>query len=315
MLISTTWNLQLLSVLKKFGFSNIRTASTPTETNKALTKDEDGEDVDVYLYRFQVQPKVSHLNVVKRIFRYLKGRPNLGLWYSKDSPFILEAFSDSDYAGASLDRKSTTGALKGEGSTTPPEPQPTPSTSQPNIFKPQTKPLPTKTPSQNFHEPQTEAHIEQLLPFPTTYQRKRKTQVRRRTKKDTKLPQTSVPQDLEADEAVHKEEGDSVERAITTAASLDATHDIDNIIKTQTTAMPNVDIPQGMDTCGSPKHQDTMGVLLLRLGLRECLNSPLNHLSQKVLDLEKRKDAQAVEILRLKKRVKGLERQRKSSTS
>ncbi|GJU12752.1 putative ribonuclease H-like domain-containing protein [Tanacetum coccineum] len=121
-------------ILKKFGFSSIRTASTPMETNKALTKDEDGEDVDVHLYRsmigslmfltssrpdimfsvcacsrFQVQPKVSHLNAVKRIFRYLKGRPNLGLWYPKDSPFILEAFSDSDYAGASLDKKSTTG--------------------------------------------------------------------------------------------------------------------------------------------------------------------------------------------------------------
>ncbi|GJT27054.1 hypothetical protein Tco_0907329 [Tanacetum coccineum] len=47
--------------------------------------------------------------------------------------------------------------------------------------------------------------------------------------------------------------GDSVEMAITTAASLDAAHDSDNIIKTQTTAMPNVDIPQGMDTCGSPR--------------------------------------------------------------
>ncbi|GKA92441.1 putative ribonuclease H-like domain-containing protein [Tanacetum coccineum] len=120
-------------ILKKFGFSSIRTASTPMETNKALTKDEDGEDVDIHLYRsmigslmyltssrpdimfsvcacsrFQVQPKVSHLNAVKRIFRYLKGRPKLGLSYLKDSPFILEAFSDSDYAGASLDRKSTT---------------------------------------------------------------------------------------------------------------------------------------------------------------------------------------------------------------
>ncbi|GJZ86947.1 putative ribonuclease H-like domain-containing protein [Tanacetum coccineum] len=128
-------------ILKKFGFSSIRTASTPMETNKALTKDEDGEDVDVHLYRsmirllmyltssrpdimflvcacsrFQVQPKVSHLNTVKRIFRYLKGRPNLGLWYPKDSPFILEAFSDSDYAGASLDRKSTTGGCQFLGS-------------------------------------------------------------------------------------------------------------------------------------------------------------------------------------------------------
>ncbi|GKA28586.1 putative ribonuclease H-like domain-containing protein [Tanacetum coccineum] len=89
---------------------SISTANTPMETNKALTKDEDGEDVDVHLYRFQVQPKVSHLNAVKRIFRYLKGRPKLGLWYPKDPPFILQAFSDSDYAGASLDRKSTTRA-------------------------------------------------------------------------------------------------------------------------------------------------------------------------------------------------------------
>nr|GEX53708.1 hypothetical protein [Tanacetum cinerariifolium] len=48
--------------------------------------------------------------LVKMIFRYLKGQPNLGLWYPRDSPFYLEAFSDSDYAGASLDMKSTTGA-------------------------------------------------------------------------------------------------------------------------------------------------------------------------------------------------------------
>ncbi|GJV57892.1 hypothetical protein Tco_1458897 [Tanacetum coccineum] len=44
------------------------------------------------------------------IFRYLKGQPKLGLWYPKDSPFDLVAYTDSDYAGASLDRKSTTGA-------------------------------------------------------------------------------------------------------------------------------------------------------------------------------------------------------------
>nr|GFA45326.1 putative reverse transcriptase, RNA-dependent DNA polymerase [Tanacetum cinerariifolium] len=58
--------------------------------------------------RFQVTPKASHLHAVKRIFRYLKGKPHLGLWYPKDSPFDLVAYSDSDYAGASLDRKSTT---------------------------------------------------------------------------------------------------------------------------------------------------------------------------------------------------------------
>ncbi|GJX88782.1 ribonuclease H-like domain-containing protein [Tanacetum coccineum] len=50
--------------------------------------------------RFQVTPKVSHLHAVKRIFRYLKGQPKLGLWYPKDSPFDLEAYTDSDYAVA-----------------------------------------------------------------------------------------------------------------------------------------------------------------------------------------------------------------------
>ncbi|GJS98528.1 putative ribonuclease H-like domain-containing protein [Tanacetum coccineum] len=115
----------------------VKTAGTPLETNKALIKDEEAESVDVYLYRsmirslmyliasrpnimfaicacarFQVTPNTSHLHTVKRIFRYLKGQPKLGLWYPRDSPFDLEAFSDSDYAGASLDRKSTTGGCQ-----------------------------------------------------------------------------------------------------------------------------------------------------------------------------------------------------------
>ncbi|GKB08076.1 hypothetical protein Tco_0836360, partial [Tanacetum coccineum] len=125
------------NILKKFDFATVKTASTPIKTNKALLKDEEAEDVDVHLYRsmigslmyltasrpnimfvvcacarFQVTPKVSHLHAMKRIFRYLKGQPKLGLWYPRDSPFDLEAFSDSDYAGASLDRKSTTGGCQ-----------------------------------------------------------------------------------------------------------------------------------------------------------------------------------------------------------
>ncbi|GJX09478.1 ribonuclease H-like domain-containing protein [Tanacetum coccineum] len=62
--------------------------------------------------RFQVTPKASHLHAVKRIFRYLKHQPKLGLWYPRDSPFELEAFLDSDYARASLDWKSTTGGCQ-----------------------------------------------------------------------------------------------------------------------------------------------------------------------------------------------------------
>nr|GEV86190.1 hypothetical protein [Tanacetum cinerariifolium] len=57
---------------------------------------------------YKVEKLIKLLEPVKRIFRYLKGQPTLGLWYPKDSPLVLIAYSDSDYAGASLDRKSTT---------------------------------------------------------------------------------------------------------------------------------------------------------------------------------------------------------------
>ncbi|GJR49265.1 putative ribonuclease H-like domain-containing protein [Tanacetum coccineum] len=82
------------------------------ETQKPLLKDEDDEEVDVHMYRYQVNLKVSYLHAVKRIFRYLKGQPKLDLWYPKDSPFDLVAYTDGDYAGASLDRKSTTGGCQ-----------------------------------------------------------------------------------------------------------------------------------------------------------------------------------------------------------
>ncbi|GJW44352.1 putative ribonuclease H-like domain-containing protein [Tanacetum coccineum] len=95
-------------ILKKFRFIEVKTASTPIETQKPLLKDEDV----CACVRHQVNPKVSHLYDMKRVFRYLKGQPKLGLWYLKDSPFDLIAYTDSDYAGASLDRKSTTGGCQ-----------------------------------------------------------------------------------------------------------------------------------------------------------------------------------------------------------
>jgi hypothetical protein len=58
--------------------------------------------------RFQANPKECHLMAVKRIFRYLVHTPNLGLWYPKGSTFDLLGYSDSDYAGCKVDRKSTT---------------------------------------------------------------------------------------------------------------------------------------------------------------------------------------------------------------
>ncbi|GJX03122.1 retrovirus-related pol polyprotein from transposon TNT 1-94, partial [Tanacetum coccineum] len=90
-------------ILKEF-ILHCEETSLQYETNKAMLKEE-----EVRYGMFQVTSKVSHLHAMKMIFRYLKGQPKLGLWYPRDSLFDLEAFSDSDYAGASLDRKSTTG--------------------------------------------------------------------------------------------------------------------------------------------------------------------------------------------------------------
>ncbi|GJT50947.1 GDP-fucose protein O-fucosyltransferase [Tanacetum coccineum] len=234
----------------------------------------------------------------------------------------------------------------GEGSSNPPKPQPTPSTSQPHVSEPQVESHPIETPPTTA--PQTETHqtaVSHNIVFheahvPTTYQRQRRTHKHRRTKKDIELPQTSVPLNLGVDKAVHKEGDDNVERAITTDASLDAEQDNDNIIRTQTTAIPNVDIPQGIDTGGSPRRQDTIGEghtsgsgegrMKHTFELTENVpptphDSPLiggytlgsnegrMKLDELLLDLEKEKDAQAMEMLNLKKIVKRLERKRKSS--
>ncbi|GKB56113.1 putative ribonuclease H-like domain-containing protein [Tanacetum coccineum] len=127
----------VVKILKKFNYTDVKSASTLVDLEKPLVKDRDADDVDVHLYRyvirslmyltasrpdimfavcvcarFQVTPKTSHLLAVKRIFKYLKGKPTLGLWYSRDSPFELVAYTDYDYARATQDRKSTTGGCQ-----------------------------------------------------------------------------------------------------------------------------------------------------------------------------------------------------------
>nr|GEU60862.1 hypothetical protein [Tanacetum cinerariifolium] len=124
-------------ILKKFGYSDVRSSNTHMDKENPWGKDGAGKDVDLYLYRsiigslmylttsrpdimfvgcacarHQVTPKECQLHAVKRIFRYLKGHPKLGLWYAKDSPFDLVAYSDSDYGGATQDLKSTTGGCQ-----------------------------------------------------------------------------------------------------------------------------------------------------------------------------------------------------------
>ncbi|KAJ9546608.1 hypothetical protein OSB04_019151 [Centaurea solstitialis] len=134
--ISSNLKRESLSIkmLKKFDLTSCTPMKTPMDPPLSLDKDSKGKPVDVTLYRgmigsllyltasrpdimystclcarYQAEPKESHLTAVKRIIRYLKGTPNLGLWYSKDSGFDLTAYSDSDFAGCKIDRKSTTG--------------------------------------------------------------------------------------------------------------------------------------------------------------------------------------------------------------
>ncbi|GJY78290.1 hypothetical protein Tco_0484091 [Tanacetum coccineum] len=182
-----------------------------------------------------------------------------------------------------------------------------------------------------FHE----AHIEQIPPSPTTYQRKRKTQKCRRTKKDTELPQTSVPLDHGADEAVHKEgvtgidTGGSPRRQETmggTPAQTRSERVLEQpneppLSEGHTSGSGEGRMEQTFeltDNVPSTPHDSpltggyTPGSDEGRMKLDELITL-CTKLSKQVLDLEKEKDAQAMEILNLKKQVKKLEIKRKSS--
>jgi len=128
-------------VLKKFAMDDAKPISTPMPTSAALDADEDGEPVDQKEYRsmigsllyltatrpdihfavcmcarFQASPRTSHRQAVKRIMRYLRFTPAFGLWYSAASTLSLCGYSDADFAGCRLDRKSTSGTCQFLGS-------------------------------------------------------------------------------------------------------------------------------------------------------------------------------------------------------
>ncbi|GKF82749.1 hypothetical protein Tco_0244405, partial [Tanacetum coccineum] len=91
-------------ILKKFDFWSIRTATTHIESNKPLVKDEDGEDIDVHVYRSMIG-SLMYLTASRPDIMFAVCACARFMVSFKDSPFELEAFSDSDYGGASLDKK------------------------------------------------------------------------------------------------------------------------------------------------------------------------------------------------------------------
>ncbi|GKB33867.1 retrovirus-related pol polyprotein from transposon TNT 1-94 [Tanacetum coccineum] len=128
------WYDRLKEMLKKFGLEDSKPMKTPMSSDTKLMKDEECESVDSTKYRgmigsllyltasrpdimfsvclcarFQEDPKTSHLEAVKRIFRYIKGTTHLGLWYPKGTDIETVVYADSDHAGDYVDRKSTSG--------------------------------------------------------------------------------------------------------------------------------------------------------------------------------------------------------------
>jgi hypothetical protein len=133
--ISQTKYIQ--DIFKKFGMKNDKPIKTPMGTNGHLDLDTGGKSMDQKVYRsmigsllylcasrpdimlsvcmcarFQANPKEVHLRAVKRIMRYLVYTPKFGLWYPKRSTFDLVGYSDADYAGCKIDRKSTSGTCQ-----------------------------------------------------------------------------------------------------------------------------------------------------------------------------------------------------------
>ncbi|GJS89167.1 uncharacterized mitochondrial protein-like protein [Tanacetum coccineum] len=337
-------------ISKKVGFTKVKTASTPIETQKPLLKDENGEEVNVHMYRYQVNPKVSHLHAVKRIFRYLKGQPKLGLWYPKDSPFDLVAYTDIDYVRASLDRKSTIGVqlhalVDGkriiiiETSVRRTVKCLSPKTTVWNEFSStMASAIICLATNQKFNF--SKLIFDSMVRNLDNLSGKFLTYLRKPKRKDTQVPQPSDAMEIVADEAVHKELGDSLVRAATTASSLEVKQDSGNINKTQSKATPNESSSQGANSGGGPRCQETMGDTITqtrfervskqsndsllargntlrsyedRLKLEELM-ALFTNLQTRVLNLEQTKTSQHNEIASLKRRVKKLEKKDRSRT-
>ncbi|GJV92881.1 retrovirus-related pol polyprotein from transposon TNT 1-94 [Tanacetum coccineum] len=348
-------------ILMKFGFTEVKTASTPMETQKPLLKDEDGKEVVVHMYRSMIGSLMYLISSRPDImFAVLKRSTKIRPLVSKRFTFDLVAYTDSDYAGASLDRKSTTGELlvilntaelmlltfykksvrlmmekligmefelmlfwsSVVAKTINGEVQLHALVDGKRIIITETSCLSPKTIAWNeFSSTMASAIIclatNQKFNFSTlifdsmvrnldNLSGKFLMYPREFTSMDTEMPQSSGPTKHVADEAVHKERGDSLVRAATTASSLEAEQDSGNIDKTQSKVTLNEPNFPGTSSGSGLSGEDS---LTLKELMELCTN-----LQQRVLDLEKTKTTQAEEIVSLKRKVKKLEHKKRSRT-
>ncbi|GJT96362.1 putative ribonuclease H-like domain-containing protein [Tanacetum coccineum] len=193
-------------ILKKFNYTDVKSASTLVDLEKHLVKDGDADDVDVHLYRSMIG-SLMYLTI---------SRPDIML---QDSPFELVAYTDSDYARATHDRKSMPGGCQFLGN---------------RLISWQCKKQTLVASSTTEAEYMAAANL-LTKGFDAGRHVKRG--------QDTKIPQSSGPPVKVGDEAVHKELGDKMEKAATTASSLEAEQDSGNINRTQSMATLNEPIP------------------------------------------------------------------------
>ncbi|GKB53173.1 hypothetical protein Tco_0903926, partial [Tanacetum coccineum] len=156
----------------------------------------------------------------------------------------------------------------------------------------------------------TDPHHTPTIIQPSTSQPQKTQKPRRPKRKDTEVPQPSGPTTNVADEAVNEEMDDSLERAATTATSLDAEQDSGNINKTQSKATLNEPSSIGTSSGSGPRRQETMGDIIAQTRFENISKTSNDPLLARVLDLEQTKTTQAEEIVSLKRRVKKLEQKR-----
>ncbi|GJY25296.1 retrovirus-related pol polyprotein from transposon TNT 1-94 [Tanacetum coccineum] len=101
-----------LESLKKYGMESSDPVDTPMVEKSKLDEDTQGKAIDPTHYRGMAKPTKKHLHAVKRIFKYLRGTVNRGLWYLKDSSIALTAYADADNAGCQDTRRSTSGIMQ-----------------------------------------------------------------------------------------------------------------------------------------------------------------------------------------------------------
>ncbi|GJZ53192.1 retrovirus-related pol polyprotein from transposon TNT 1-94 [Tanacetum coccineum] len=280
-------------ILKKFDICSIKTATTPIVSNKPLVKDEDGVDVDVHVYWYMIG-SLMYLTALRPDIMYLKHQPKLGLWYPRDSPFELEAFSNSDYGGVSLDRKSTTVSMANLEFV-----------DQHNMVAC----LEKIEGNSDFHEIMdflTSSLIHHALTINATVDSKAvvvtKASIRisllfNEADGTACLTNESIFQNL----ALIGYEGDQSPK---TSSSHATTQDSrDSLEGTKGNEGDQVQTPHDSPLLGGHKSDRAEGVLNLQELFVLCTN-----LSNKVLALESIKDAQAIEISALKHRIKKLEK-------